>query len=548
MKVIYQGKEVGLAHSVHTALEMFGQNIEYSRNKIIACRCNNEIKPLNYKFQEGDSVELIDLRDKDGRMVYIRGVLFLMAMAFYELYPDAYLNINYQLSNAMFCELDNVPVTDEMLKKVKAKMEEYVKQNLPIIKKEMTKEEGKKFYAKEHTLRGLLQLDNDLKKVITLYTCGDYFNYFYGVMPVSTGFLTLFDLAKYKNGFIVRYPSKDDPKKVGEFKESKKFLSVLQEYDDIFELMNIRTTYQLNTMIDEGKSKDVVLMSEALLEKKIAEIADKIGNQKGVKMVLIAGPSSSGKTTFAKRLGIQLKVKGFKPVTIGTDNYFVERDQTPRDENGDYDFETIDALDLELFNEHLSKLINGETIDVPTFDFKVGTKRYDGTKMSLADDEILVIEGIHCLNDKLTEKIPDNQKFRIYISDLTVLNVDYYNRISTTDTRLIRRIVRDYNYRGYSALETLKRWPSVNAGEDKNIFPYQEKADCMFNSSLIYELGVLGKYAIPLLEKIDNSEREFSEAKRLLSFLRYFKPIDNEALIPNNSILREFIGGSVFDY
>ena len=265
-------------------------------------------------------------------------------------------------------------------------------------------------------------------------------------------------------------------------------------------------------------------------------------------MVLIAGPSSSSKTTFAKKLGFQLKIKGLRPVTIGTDDYFVERPQTPRDENGDYDFETIDALDLDLFNDHLTRLINGETVNIPTFDFKKGTKHYsDDKKLHLDDDEILVIEGIHCLNDKLTSKIPKENKFKIYISDLTVLNIDNFNRISTTDTRLIRRIVRDYNFRGYSAKETLDRWPSVNRGEQKNIFPYQEEADAMFNSSMVYELGVLAKYAKKLLAEIKQDEEEYSEARRIITFLEYFEEID-ETPIPNNSLLREFIGGSVFDY
>ena len=301
--------------------------------------------------------------------------------------------------------------------------------------------------------------------------------------------------------------------------------------------------------LKKEKSKEVILMSEAIQENKIAQLADIIAKRKDtLKMILIAGPSSSSKTTFAKRLGMQLRVNGLKPVTIGTDDYFVERENTPRDENGDYDFETIDALDLELFNDHLTRLISGEEVVIPTFDFKNGTKHYyEDKKMHLADDEILVIEGIHCLNNKLTEKIPTENKFKIYISDLTVLNIDPYNRISTTDTRLIRRIVRDYNYRGYSALDTLKRWTSVNNGENKNIFPFQEEADAMFNSSLVYELAVLGKYAKPLLKEVDNTNPEYSEAKRMLSFLEYFEEID-ETPIPANSLLREFIGGSIFDY
>ena len=367
-------------------------------------------------------------------------------------------------------------------------------------------------------------------------------------MPLSTGYINVIDLKKYKNGFIVRYPNKSNPKELGEFKESKKFLAKLQEYDQIYKLMRVSTIQELNEQVRSGKSKELILTCEALQEKKIAELAEKIASKKDVKMVLIAGPSSSSKTTFAKKLGLQLKIKGLRPVTIGTDDYFVEREDTPRDENGDYNFETIDALDLDLFNDHLTRLINGETVNVPTFDFKKGTKKYyPDKKIHLADDEILVIEGIHCLNDRLTSKIPKENKFKIYISDLTVLNIDNFNRISTTDTRLIRRIVRDYNFRGYSAKETLSRWPSVNRGETKNIFPYQEEADAMFNSSMVYELGVLAKYAKPLLKEIKSDEPEYSEARRIISFLEYFEEID-ETPIPNNSLLREFIGGSVFDY
>ena len=549
MKIFYQGKEVGMQNSIKKVIDMFTDNVKMSPKKIIACKCNNEVKPLDYEINEGDQVEILDITSKDGMMVYIRGALYIMAKAFHEVYPEAQIIVNFQLANSMFCELDNMELTDEMIEKVRDKMQEIIEKNLPITKKEMTKEEAKKFFEKENTLRGILQLGNEEKETVTLYFCENYYNYFYGVMPISTGFIDIVDLKKYKTGFLVRYPNRSNPQELGEFKESKKFLATLKEYDDINSLMNVKTIYHVNNRIEKDGGKELVLTSEALLEKKIAEIADMIAKKDGVKMVLIAGPSSSGKTTFAKRLGTQLKVNGLKPVTIGTDNYFVERENTPKDENGEYDFETIEALDLDLFNDHLTKLINGETIEMPTFDFKVGTKRYDGKHfLHLADDEILVIEGIHCLNDKLTSSIPKENKFKIYISDLTVLNVDYFNRISTTDTRLVRRIVRDYNYRSYSALDTISRWPSVNKGENKNIFPYQEEADVMFNSSLVYELAVLAKYAIPLLKEIDKDKKEYSEAKRLISFLEYFKVIEDESLIPNNSILREFIGGSVFEY
>ena len=549
MKIIYNDHEVGLTRKITSAMDILGEeSVRISPNHIIACKCNNSVKSLNYKINDGDTVELIDLSMDDGIRVYIRGALFIMGLAFDELYPDLDVFVDFQLSNAMFCEIKNGEVTDEIINNVKKRMKEIIEQDLPIKKVIMTKDEAKEFYKTHKSQNGILQIENKDKEEVCLYTCNNYYNYFYGVMPLSTGYINIFDLKKYKNGFIVRYPNKSNPKELGEFKESKKFLAKLQEYDQIYKLMNISTIQELNNEVRSGKSKDVILTSEALQEKKIAELAEQIASKKDVKMVLIAGPSSSSKTTFAKKLGLQLRIKGLKPVTIGTDDYFVERPLTPRDENGDYDFETIDALDLDLFNDHLTRLINGETVNIPTFDFKEGTKRYDDNKkLHLNDDEILVIEGIHCLNDKLTSKIPKENKFKIYISDLTVLNIDNFNRISTTDTRLVRRIVRDYNFRGYSAKETLDRWPSVNRGERRNIFPYQEEADAMFNSSMVYELGVLAKYAKKLLAEIKQDEEEYSEARRIITFLEYFEEID-ETPIPNNSLLREFIGGSVFDY
>ncbi len=549
MKIIYDGHEVGLTKTITKVIDILGEeSIRTSPNHIIACKCNNSVKPLDYDIKDGDTVELIDLSMDDGIRVYIRGALFIMGQAFSELYSDLDIFVDFQLSNAMFCEIKNAEVTDEIINNVKKRMQEIIDKDLPIKKIVMSKDEAREFYKNHKSQNGSLQLENDDKSEVCIYSCNDYYNYFYGVMPLSTGYINIFDLQKYKNGFIVRYPNKSNPKELGEFKESKKFLAKLQEYDQIYKLMKVSTIQELNNEVRNGRSKELILTCEALQEKKIAELAEKIASQNGVKMVLIAGPSSSSKTTFAKKLGLQLKIKGLRPVTIGTDDYFVERDQTPRDENGEYDFETIDALDLDLFNDHLTRLINGETVNIPTFDFKTGTKHYyDDKKLHLENDQILIIEGIHCLNDKLTAKIPKENKFKIYISDLTVLNIDNFNRISTTDTRLIRRIVRDYNFRGYSAKETISRWPSVNRGENKNIFPYQEEADAMFNSSMVYELGVLAKYAKKLLREIKNDEPEYSEARRIITFLEYFEEID-ETPIPNNSLLREFIGGSVFDY
>ena len=530
-------------------IEKYKDQIEVAKNEgrnIIACICNNEIKSLDYNIADGDKITLLDTSTTNGKRVYIRGILYVMAKAFYEIYPEALLTVNYQLHSAMYCEIDNMQVTDEIIQNVNCKMQEIINKNIPIKKVVMDKKEAEEFYASNKTLRGIAQLDNKQKDVVSLYYCEDYFNYFYGVMPISTAYTPIYEIIKYKKGFLLRYPSRKSPNTLQKHIDNKKLVSTLFEYEDIHTALDMQTVYKLNNAIKSGKASDIILLSEALHEKKIATIADDIAKKKDAKIVLIAGPSSSGKTTFSKRLGIELRLNGLKPVTISVDNYFVERKDTPLDEDGKYDFECLEAIDLELFNKHIKTLLDGGEIEVPTFDFKIGTKIYTGEKMKLANDEILVIEGIHCLNDKLTSEIPMEQKYKIYISDLTVLNLDYFNRISTTDTRLIRRIVRDNNFRGYSALHTLQAWASVNRGEDKNIFPYQENCDIMFNSSLVYELSALKRFALPELEKIDNSVPEYAEAKRLAEFLKYFEdiPIDD---IPRNSLLREFIGGSIFE-
>ena len=520
--------------------------IDDKDRNILACKYKNEVVSLNASVDSLDNVEPIDITTRDGRRVYQRGILYVMGMAFNRVYPKALLTVNCQLSNSIYCSVENMKVTNEMIDSIKREMQDIVNSDLPIKKIEMTKEEAEKFYQKEKTLRGRLQLDNKYKDEVSLYFCESYYNYFYGVMPISTGYIKLFEVVKYHDGFLLRYPDKKNPDRIEKYKETKKLLHTLEEYEDIHTVLDINTIYKLNKKIEEGKEKELILLAEALHEKKISDIADKIVKRKGVKIILIAGPSSSGKTTFAQRLGIQLKLNGIKPLTISVDNYFVEREDTPRDENGNYDFERLEAIDLALFNDHLTKLLNGEEVELPTFDFKTGKKSFNGEKMRMRNNEVLVIEGIHCLNDKLTASIPKEQKYKIYISALTVLNIDYYNRISTTDTRLIRRLVRDYNFRGYEALHTLQNWDMVNRGEENYIFPYQEDADSMFNTSLIYEICVLKKYAMPLLKAIDNTHPEFSEAKSLYELLKYFDDIGDE-YVPKNSLLREFIGGSIFE-
>ncbi|MBR2240773.1 MAG: nucleoside kinase [Clostridia bacterium] len=519
---------------------------EVLKSGAIAARFNNEIKSLNYVLKEDGNLSLIDISDKDGIRVYRKGLLFIIGKAIEELYPEANMVVNYQLSNSLLCEFDNLKINDEMIEQINKKVAEIVSRNLPIEKKSMTKEDAQLFYQEKKTTKGKLQLELNTKKRVSLYWCENYFNYFYGILPISTGELKIYEIIKYHRGFLVRYPSRKEINKLPEFQENKKLLATLDEYDVLHRVLDVPTVQKLNEVTRQGKIKDYILLDEALHEKKIANIADDIVKNDKIKMVLIAGPSSSGKTTFAQRLGIQLRLNGLKPVTISVDNYFVERPQNPKDENGNYNFECLEAIDVKLFNEHLLRLLNGEEVEIPTFDFEVGTKRYKGNKLKLADDEVLVIEGIHCLNDNLTPLIPKEQKYKIYISCLTVLNIDEHNRISTTDTRLIRRMVRDSQFRGYKAIHTLQMWDSVVAGEEKNIFPYQEEADSMFNSSLIYELAVLKDYAMPLLEEIDKTNPEYSEAKRLHRMLGYFESIPAEYL-PSNSLLREFVGGSIFN-
>ena len=545
MKIIYKDIEVKVEENT-SVIDLFKETIEEKQN-IIACMVNNQVKPLDYILKDNDEVELLDTTSRDGGRIYTRGLLYIMAMAFHEVYPEILLTVNYQLSSSMYCEIDNAIVTEEMIKNVKNKMQEIIDRNLSIRKVEMTKEVAKEFMEKEHTKIGRVQLENKQKEEVSFYFCEEYYNYFYGVMPISTGFIKLFDIMKYQSGFLISYPSKTSPNEIKPYQEGKKLLATLKEYDDIIKVLGISTLAQLNEKIRNGKTKDIILLSEALHEKKISQIADKIAQDRKKRVILIAGPSSSGKTTFAKRLGIQLRLNGLKTKTISVDNYFVEREETPKDEFGKYNFEALEAVDLKLLNDHLVKLLNGEEIEMPTFDFKEGHKHYNGQKMKLEDDEVLVMEGIHCLNDELTPAIPKEQKFKIYISALTVLNIDYCNRISTTDTRIIRRTVRDNQFRGYDALKTLSAWYSVTAGEQKNIFPFQEDADAMFNTSLVYEINALRDYALPLFEKISKDSKEYAEAKRLCEFLKYFEPIPIED-IPKNSLLQEFLGHGIFEY
>ena len=544
MIITYKEKELEIKEKIKIS-ELLKDEIEKNEYPVVGAKFNNEYQNLDFDIETDGKIELIDISQKEGMNIYRRTLVFIMGKAFEEIYPDSKVKVNYQLDNSMYCTTNNIEITDEFINNIKSKMNKIISEKLKIEKIKLTRQEAEMFYEKNHTSKGRLQVDFKENDTIYMYKCEEYCNYFYGEIATSTGVTNIFDIDKYNNGFLIRYPSTAMPQELTVYKQTKKLAWALEEYDKIHKILNVYNVYKLNTAVKENRIKDIIMIDEALHEKKIANIADKIAEKKGIKMILIAGPSSSGKTTFAQRLGIQLLLNGLKPVTISVDNYFVERVDNPKTPDGEYDFECIEAIDTELLNEHLTKLLNGEEIEIPEFDFKVGTKRYNGKKMKLAEDEILVMEGIHCLNDKLTSRIPKEQKYKIYISALTVLNMDNYNRISTTDTRLVRRMVRDYQFRGYSAKETIDTWPKVNKGEMENIFPFQESADSIFNTSLIYELGALKNIATKLLEEITPNDKQYAEARRIMNMLKFFEPIPAE-LIPTNSLIKEFLGGGDF--
>lgn len=528
-------------------LELSREYVSRYKSAIIAARVNNTIKELNFKLEKDCKVSFVDLTDEDGSRIYRRSLHFILVKAVNDLYPDRKVVINHSISKGLYCEItgDSELERDEVAA-IERYMKELVKQNIPFKKKVIPMDVAKEFFEKNGRMDRFHAIEYRKNPNVTMYECDGYEDYFYGYMAPDTGLMNLFSLIFYPPGLIMLFPVKSDPGVLPEFTEQKKLFSIFCEYKRWGRILGVDNMGALNDIVKLGNVSDLIRISEALQEKKIAQIADIIacsGDPKRV--VLISGPSSSGKTTFAERLSIQLRVNGLKPVTISLDNYFVDRGSTPRDENGELDFEALEAIDVKLFNRHLAQLIKGMEVEIPVFNFPNGSREPEGKNMKLEEDNILVIEGIHGLNEKLTSEIPKKNKFKIYVSALTSMNIDDHNRIPTTDTRIIRRIVRDYQFRGTNAASTIKRWPSVRRGEERNIFPFQESADIMFNSSLMVELGVLKSFAEPLLLEIDGETPEYSEAKRLLGFLSYFLPVENRE-IPFNSIIREFIGGSCF--
>ena len=516
---------------------------------IVLALCNGKLRDLFKRVKKDCAVEFVTTAETAGVNAYRRSVTLLLLKAAYKVAgPDAIrrLQVEYSLSNGYYCTVDGeVKVNQEFLDQVKAEMLDLVAKEIPFEKRSVHTDEAleifhaHRMYDKEKLFR------YRRASRVNLYSLDGFEDYYYGYMVPHTGYLKYFALHLYDEGFVVQFPKPADPKQVPPFAPQHKVFQVLKESSRWGDMLGISTVGDLNDCISHGGIEELILTQEALQEQKLADIAKQIKEHKGCKFVMIAGPSSSGKTTFSHRLSVQLKAQGLRPHPIGVDNYFVERELTPKDEKGDYNFECLGAIELELFNNQMSQLLAGERIEMPHFNFKTGKKEYNGDFLKLGKEDILVIEGIHCLNDALSYMLPRESKFKIYISALTQLNVDEHNRIPTTDGRLIRRMVRDARTRGTNAARTIQMWPSVRRGEEENIFPYQEEADAMFNSALIYELAVLKQYAEPVLFGIDRDVPEYAEAKRLLKFLDYFVGVDS-AKIPNNSIVREFIGGGCF--
>lgn len=517
---------------------------------IALVRVNGKIQELRKIATRDCRLEFIDLKDKIGAKTYARTATLLLVKAFHEVIgkqTDTNLSIDFALGNGYYCSpgRDGV-VTPEIVKAVEEKMREYVARDMVIVKRSYPIDQANELFASNGLVDKAKVFRFRRTSTVNVYELDGYYDYNYGYMLPSTGYVKYFELLPYEKGIILNIPDKENPKTVTPFVPRENLFKTLCLADSWNNEMGINTVGDLNEAICEGRLNDLILIQEAFQERRIAEIASNIASRGGVRFVMIAGPSSSGKTTFSHRLSVQLSTHGLKPHPIAVDDYFVNRDKTPRDENGDYNFECLEAIDVEQFNKDMLDLLDGKTVEIPAFNFKTGMREYRGNYKTLGKDDILVIEGIHALNDKMSYALPTESKFKIYISALTTLNIDEHNRIPTTDGRLLRRMVRDARTRGASAQRTIEMWPSVRRGEEENIFPYQEAADEMFNSALIYELSALKQFAEPLLFSIKPGEAEYDEAKRLLKFLEYFLGIDTEQL-PKNSIAREFVGGSCFN-
>jgi len=511
---------------------------------------NNKLAEMSFGIVKPKTVEFIDLSHPEGQRMYIRSLLFVLYAAAKKVFPEICMKVQHGISKGYYCEPEGLelPVTKEAITKLKQEMNALVKNDLPFIKKGLPTGEVIKSY-KMQGLDDKAKLAEQQGKIYTdTYFLNGFANYYYGHLLPSTGYITLYDILPYFDGILLRVPKLGKPDKLYKIVKQNKLFEIYQEHKDRVEILNVATIGSLNEFTLKGKSGEILKISEALQEKKVAEIANKISEKaEQVKIVLVAGPSASGKTTFSKRLSVQLSVNGLHPIQVSLDDYFVDREHTPRNENGEFDFESLKAIDIPFFNKQLNELFNGNEVNLPAFDFTLGKRVYKGKKLQLEKDDILIIEGIHGMNPGLLKHIDESKTFKVFVSALTQISFDEQNHISTADNRLLRRIIRDSKYRGYPASETIRRWPAVKKGEEKNIFPYQENADVMFNSATIYELAVMKKFAEPLLKEVTENQPEYREATRLLKFLSYFKPIDDSE-IPPTSLLREFLGGSSFHY
>ena len=514
----------------------------------VSARVNNKVEGMHYRVYNSKDVEFLDMTTASGSRAYTRTLFFVLCKAVQEIYPATDVVIDIPVSNGFYVDIRlGRPVVDEDVNIIRRRMQEIIDARMPIRRFTVPTEEAITLFQEKGVVEKVKLLKTSGSIYTTYYKIGEYVDYYYGTLLTNTSQLYLFGLEKYYDGMLLRIPSLKNPDELGEMTRQDKMFDIFKEHHRWQEILGIRTVGDFNQAIEAGHATDIINISEALQEKKLAKIAEDIAQRKGVKLVLLAGPSSSGKTTSCKRLSIQLAVNGLKPLQISLDDYFVDRDKTPKDENGEYDFESIYALNLDLLNDQFNALFRGEEVDLPKYDFPSGKSIKSGKKLKLEPNNVLVVEGIHALNPELTAHIPEEQIYRVYASALTTILLDNHNYIPTTDNRLLRRIIRDYKYRGVSAQETIHRWPSVRAGENKWIFPFQENADAMLNTAMLYELSVLKMQAEPLLQQVPENCEEYAEAYRLLKFLKYFKGIPYNNL-PPTSLLREFLGGSSFHY
>ena len=514
----------------------------------VSARVNNKVEGMHYRVYNSKDVEFLDMASASGSRAYTRTLFFVLCKAVQDIYPNTDVVIDIPVSNGFYVDIRlGRPVVEEDVNILRRRMQEIIDAKMPIRRYMVPTEDAIALFQEKGDVEKVKLLKTSGSIYTTYYKIGEYVDFYYGTLLTNTSGLYLFGLEKYYDGMLLRIPSLKDPDKLGEMTKQDKMFDIFKEHHRWQDILGIRTVGDFNQAIDAGHATDIINISEALQEKKIANIAEDIANRQGVKLVLLAGPSSSGKTTSCKRLSIQLAVNGLKPLQISLDDYFVDRDRTPKDDNGEYDFESIYALNLDLLNEQFNALFRGEEVELPKYDFPSGKSVKSGKKLKMEPNNVLVVEGIHALNPELTAHIPQEQIYRVYASALTTILLDNHNYIPTTDNRLLRRIIRDYKYRGVSAQETIHRWPSVRAGENKWIFPYQENADAMFNTAMLYELSVIKMQAEPLLQQVPENCEEHAEAYRLLKFLKYFKGIPYNNL-PPTSLLREFLGGSSFHY